>query len=289
MNIIVIANCHVGPICEGLALSPEVDEIFPIPIHLINTDLYRNALERIKNSHNQNFTVLQFDGLLEKTGLDEQTLARVDRVLTFTNIYFTGLHPDLTYVGDRGRRIYSPIGDYHSKICVLSFVKGYSLEKCEHLFNVKTYEELDFFEEWNKSHNELNQRDLSLDIKFSGQFLEMVKNEPTLYSVNHPLVAVFNRLINQIFMVLEVEFPKFPDAFFYNHLASDAWWPVYAEINEFHFLKQSMSMSFKSPNHLGKNFYNLTQFLSASYKLYNEQAVTDTLLPPSLANYLERI
>jgi hypothetical protein len=289
MNIIVIANCHVDPICERLALSPEVDGVFPLPIHVINTDVYRKALERIKNSINHNFTVLQFDGLLEKTGLDEQTLARVDRVLTFTNIYFTGLHPDLTYMGDRGKRVYSPIGDYHSKICVLSFVKGYSLEQCENLFNAKAYEELGFFEEWNKSHNNLYQRDLSLDIKFAGQFMEMVKNEPTLYSINHPLVAVFTQLINQIFVALEVEFPKFPDVFFFNHLASDAWWPVYSEINEFHSLKQSMSMSFKSPNHRGKNFYNLNQFISASYKLYTEQAVTETLLPPSLANYLDRI
>jgi hypothetical protein len=289
VNIIVIANCHVQPVRDALALSHEVDEVFSVPIHLVNTIHYTNAIEQIKNSNKQKFTVLQFDGLLEKANLGNDILSRIDRVLSFTNIYFSGLHPDITYFGGMGKRVMSPLGDYHSRICLLSFIKGYSLDQCTNLFNSKNYDQLDYYKEWDKSDTELRRRDSTLDIKFADGFLEMTKNEPTLYTFNHPLGPVFYHLAEKIFTGLELAFPKFPTSYFYNYLATNAWWPIYPEIGDFNSIKFDHPMIFKSPDHLSRKFYSLEQFVAASFALYAQQGLTTNELPAHFANILERI
>jgi hypothetical protein len=289
MNIIVIANCHVQPIRDGLALSSEIDEAFSIPVHLENTIHYTNAIEQIKKSQKEKFTVLQFDGLLERAALGPEIVSRIDRVVSFTNIYFTGLHPDMTYFGGMGRRISSPLGDYHSKICLLAFKKGLSIDQCEKLFNDSMYHQLDFFTEWTESETELRRRDQHLDIKFADNFLEMSRLESTLYTFNHPLGIVFNKFLEKIYKHLGLNSSQFPDSYFYNNLANNAWWPVYPEINEFHKLKNKMPVNFKAPDHLSRKFYNLREFISGSYRLYTEQNVGEIDLPLKLSGYLERI
>ena len=289
MNIIVIANCHIQPIRDGLALSSEIEEVFSIPVHLENTVHYTNAVDQIKQSQKEKFTVLEFGGLLQKAVLGAEIVSRVERVVSFTNIYFTGLHPDMTYFGGMGRRVSSPLGDYHSKICLLAFNKGLSIDQCEKLFNDATYQQLDFYTEWTESEAELRKRDEHLDIKFADEFLEMTKLEPTLYTFNHPLGIVFNRLLEKIYKHLGLTPLRFPDSYFYNYLASNAWWSVYPEINEFHKFKNLMPITFKAPDHLSRKFYSLREFISLSYRLYSEQNIREIELPLKLSNYLERI
>lgn len=289
MNIIVIANCHVQPIRDGLALSSEIDEVFSIPVHLANTVHYTNAIEQIKKSQKEKFTVLQFGGLLESASLDPEIVLRIDRVVSFTNIYFTGLHPDMTYFGGMGKRISSPLGDYHSKICLLAFKKGLSIDQCEKLFNDSTYRQLDFYTEWTESEAELRKRDDHLDIKFADDFFQMTRRESTLYTFNHPLGIVFSRFLEKIYKYFDLTPSNFPDSYFYNYLSHNAWWPVYPEINEFHKLKNMMPVNFKAPDHLSRKFYNLTEFISSSYRLYTEQGVGEIDLPLKLSGYLERI
>jgi hypothetical protein len=289
MNIIVIANCHVQPIADGLMLHPQVENLYSIPIHLINTEHFTNALSKIKESNNKNYTILQFDKLLSKVDLGEEVMSRVDTILTFTNIYFSGLHPDLTYIGQMGKRVISPLGDYHSKICFLSFMKGYTEDTCINLFNMSTYEKLDYLKKWEISSTELRSRDTTLDIKFADIFLSMIKNESTLYTINHPLGSVFSRLLLLIFEKLNIEIMTFPSSYFYNHLANNAWWPVFQEVIEYHKIGYSSPMLFKSPDSMSRKFYDLNQFISASYKFYTDQDVTSVTLPENFKHEFEII
>ncbi len=288
MNIIVIANCHVQPIRDGLALSSDIDEAFSIPVHLVNTVHYTNAVEQIKNSRKEKFTVLQFGSLLETAALGPEIVSRIDRVVSFTNIYFTGLHPDMTYFGGMGKRILSPLGDYHSKICLLAFKKGLSIDQCEKLFNDSTYRQLDFYTEWVASETELRKRDDHLDIKFADDFLQMTRLESTLYTFNHPLGIVFSRFLEKIYKHLDLTAPNFPHSYFYNYLATNAWWPIYPEINDFHQLKNVMPVNFKAPDFLSRKFYSLKEFISSSYRLYTDQGVGKIDLPLKLSGYIDK-
>jgi hypothetical protein len=287
MNIIIIANCQVQPISDGLLLHPQVENVYSIPIHLSNTTNFTSYINKIKESNKTNYTIIQFDSLLEKIDLGEAIMSRVNKLMTFTNIYFTGLHPDLTYVGQMGKRLISPLGDYHSKICFLSFVKGYSVEKCLSLYTESTFEKLNYFKQWEISSKELQSRDKNLDIKFADIFLAMLKDEPTLYTVNHPIGTVFNRLLLLIYEKLDIEILTFPSSFFYNHLANNAWWPIFPEFIEYHKISYESSSLFKSPDNMSRKFYNLNQFISASYKSYTDHDANLIVLPESFHQYLD--
>jgi hypothetical protein len=289
MNIILIGNCQIQPIGDGLRLAPEIKNIYPIPVHLMNSVHYVNAINTIKKSNDEKYVILQFDNLISKVDLGSDILSRVDKKLSFTQLYFGGLHPDITYFGQLGKRILSPLGDYHSKICLLSFMKGYSEEECIKLYNYKIYERLNFFSIWESSEDELCLRDQKVDIKFASDFFQMVKNEPTLFTINHPIGIVFDKLVKKITESIGINYPNFPSAFCYNYLANNSWWPVYPEIIDYHKISYSSQMYFKSPDNMSRKFYDLDHFINASYKAYNDQKVDVTQLPSALKSSFESI
>jgi hypothetical protein len=289
MNIILIGNCQVQPIGDGLALCPEVENIYSVPIHLAKSASYNSVIDKIQQSKCKNYTILQFDNLLSKVDLGDEVLSRVEKIYSFTQIYFWGLHPDITYFGALGKRILSPLGDYHSKICLLAYMKGYSLENCIKLFNQKTYERLNYFDLWDTSSDELRLRDKKVDIQFGDDFLSMVKSEPTLFTVNHPIGTVFDRLVKKITQSIGISSTSYPSSFFYNYLATNAWWPVYREMIDHHNISYDSPMMFKPPDNLGRKFYDLNQFVTASYKAYSESNIDSSRLPPVLKNNFDAI
>jgi hypothetical protein len=289
MNLIVIANCHVQPICDGLSLSPDIKNIFPIPYHLKGTTHYTDAIEKIKISTEKKFNILQFNNLLDSVDLGQDFPAKIDQLISFTNIFFTGLHPDMTYIGSLGKRILSPLGDYHSKICLLSYLKGYSVEKSASLFNTNTYEKLNFFNIWEESAKELISRDTQLDIKFALEFLSTAKQEAALFTFNHPLATVFNKLLKNISKYLGVRYADYPASYFYNYLANNAWWPIYQEIGDCHKIPYSTPMLFKSPDHLAREMLDLANFISKSYKSYLDQGLVINNLPETVKSHFEFI
>ena len=80
------------------------------------------------------------------------------RFANYTNIYFSGLHPDLTYFGGFGQRVTSPLGDYHSRIILACFFQGRSVRECLAAFNGGVYEKLGYFLQFEHSLAELARR-----------------------------------------------------------------------------------------------------------------------------------
>lgn len=289
MNILVIANCHLQPICEGLKSHPQVNNVLYIPIHLRNTSHFIQAIENINNSNLDGFTILQFEGMLEQIEFGDIIRKRANKIYSFTNIYFSGLHPDLTYIGGRGKRILSPLGDYHSKLCFISYLKGLTVSECAALFGETTYEKLDYFNEWKVSSDELLSRDSSLDVKFADEFLNLVKLEPSLYTVNHPMGSVFSRLLNLIFLKLDIEAIEFPPQYYPNFLATNAWWPVYPEIASYHRISYSTPLLFRAADGMGSKLYGLNEFIALSYKSYFDQQIKYIDLPENFKKWIDVI
>ena len=269
MKIIIIGNCQIQPLAHGLELHPGVEEVIQIPLHLKGREFYTKPIDLINNSADT-YTVLAFNNSLSDIDFTLSTQSRFSKVLTFTNIFFRGLHPDLIYLGGMGDRLLSPLGDYHSLICAVSFLKGLNIDQCRERFNQETYEKLGFFSEWDISANELLKRDELSDIKFAAEFLNMAKVEPVLFTVNHPMAKPFLMLLNKIVMRLELEPISFPEQYFYNYLSNNSWWPVYPEVANKFDLQYKTSMTFKSPDHIKRETYNLDMFISKSYNIYEQ-------------------
>jgi hypothetical protein len=137
---------------------------------------------------------------------------------------------------------------------------------------------------WESSSNELRERDKQVDIKFGEDFLSMTKCEPTLFTINHPVGIVFDKLVKKITHSIGISSSNYPSSFFYNYLASNSWWPLYPEILDYHNLSYANSMLFKSPDNLKRKFYTLNQFVTASYMAYKDQNVDSSQLPQRLLN-----
>jgi Polysaccharide biosynthesis enzyme WcbI len=270
VKICVIANCQVRPIVKGLSALADVEKIAGLPIHMFGSPLFQKPQEEFRTlAESHDVTVLSF--LLGDRFGEYETIRlkkAIPRLFTVTNLYFTGLHPDITYVGGQGWRLQSPLGDYHSKIILHSFVTSRSKSDCLERFAGKVYEKLGMFDEFEKSKNQLIGRDVGIDFPFGKIFLEMVKEHPSLYTVNHPTAFVFQEYIIHLAGLLGLRAHRMPLEILPNYLADTVWWPVYNEIGEYHSVQYSMPMVFKQPENLGGKFIDLEEFIDRSYLDY---------------------
>lgn len=269
LNIALFANCHVQPIASGLLLSKDIGEVIQIPLHLKNTSHFDLAIKALVNS-SKKFIGIQFPGSIDSIENSDEIKAKLLDVFSFTNVYFTGVHPDMTYIGSMRQRILSPLGDYHSKICLASYLSGVNANECINNYNYKTYQKLNFFENWHNSKCELLARDEFVDIKIAGNFIDMTCNSLTLFTFNHPVAIVFHKTVNDILEFIKCSPINFSSEYFNNYLSSNAWWPIYKEIQVHNALPYSSNMEFKSPDGMGGKIFTLEEFVKSSYESYEK-------------------
>ncbi|QDG39807.1 hypothetical protein FJN14_15650 [Alteromonas mediterranea] len=286
MKIAIIANCQTQAISNYMRIISGCSEIVNVPAHLLGSEQYCKALTKLKDLVNDGSAIIFTFNLGERFGeIATQKIKATAKakVFTITNLFFAGFHPDITYLGSMGKRILSPLGDYHSKIVLNSFTSGFSEEETIALFNEKTYKDLGFFEEYNKSKNELLARDKFSDIQFGEEFLQLVSSKPSLYTMNHPTPDVLYKFTCRLCEHAGITYSEFPPDFFNNYLSNAAWWPVYKEIAEYHKVNVSLPMIFKQPDSRGGNVLSLTQFVVRSYMRYNEVG-TETIKEAFITN-----
>lgn len=267
MKLILIANCHVQPLAYLLELNPKIDAVIQIPLHLVGTEHYLRPIKIIEESRDE-YVVLQFPEQLEKINFTDSARLRFKNILSFTNIYFTGYHPDCCYLGGMGCRVVSPLGDYHSKLCYLAFAKGYNASECLNLFRPDVFERLGYYDEWKKSSHDLLQRDKNIDIKFAETFLTLSEKFLTLLTFNHPTALSFLKLSELIITSIGLQNLSLAEEAYPNFLYSNAVWPIYPGLNIIGDVSDRANYNFKSPDNIGKKIYSLGEFIVKSYANY---------------------
>ncbi len=192
-----------------------------------------------------------------------------NKLVTFTNIHFNGLHPDMTYIGPMGQRIAGFFGDYHSKLVLFGYAEQRSVDDCVALFNGANYEKIGFLGMYQSSTAELLQRDRNCDVKFGPMFLEMLRVQPCLYTINHPTGPVFIEMSAMLAAHCGLEFITKNPVNFQNHLAQNYIWPVYNEIAESHRLQYRLPQFFFKANQRPSRAFNLREFVAGCYAAYS--------------------
>jgi hypothetical protein len=273
MNLVIIANCQVQPLEKLLKMSPEVDSIISIPIHLIGNTLYENSVTAFNEliKRDSNALIISFPLSTDFKDFETNELRRrFTNVKTINNIFFTGLHPDITYLSDIGKRIPSPVGDYHSKIILYSYLQNYPLEKCLSYFCKTSYEQMGYFDEFESSRHELLMREQDVDIKFGEKYLSLVKKNHSMFTFNHPTSFIFHNWAKEISDFIGTSFYS-PDPFMeQNYLSSNTWWPVYPEITDSLSCDYKGSYVFKQNDSCGGKFMTLEKMIELSYITYRE-------------------
>jgi hypothetical protein len=266
MDIIVIANCQAWLITQMLRSVPGISVVRNIDINTLGTEQYQAGIEACLAAPSD--TLIVSHSLSDMFGaLGTESLRKAGKnVLTMTNVYFTGVHPDITYIGGFQGRVKSPTGDYHSKLVLASYLMGFSQADCAGFFRADIYEKAGYFAEFAKSSAELRRRDEKTDIKFAETFLRLVVQQPALMVVNHPTLSVADAQARSIIDHAGGNYIAFPPAFMHNTLAENAWWPVFPEIAEEHRLQYQTPLTFKLPKVAIP--ITLQEFIAGSYEAY---------------------
>jgi hypothetical protein len=266
--ITIIANCQSLPLADALALGAQgigtdfIDVNFPhLPDMAAKIATLAPRGDELVFSVNLSaqFGVLATEALRPRLG---------DGLLTFTNIHFSGLHPDITYLGPMGRRVHGYFEDYHSKLALFAFVTGRSAADCVALFTGATYERIGYFAEFEASGAELKRRDEACNVRYAGMFLEQIKQVPGLFTINHPTAPIFMTLANVLARAAGVPFARFDALFLENPLARNVIWPIYNELAEHHQLRYRMPQLFVAPVRRAARGAELAAFIAGSYAAY---------------------
>ena len=293
-SINLVANCHCLPLADAFALCvPGVRTDF-IDVNFAQTMDYPAKIAGLAASEAEIVFTQPISEKLGGVATDElrQRLG-ASGVVTFTNIHFTGLHPDITYLGGMGQRVQGFLGDYHSKLVLFSYASQRSLEDCLALFAGSTFERIGYFAAFDQSADELLVRDAALDVRFAETFIDMARKVPTLYTINHPTGAVFLALANALASHVGLPFLQWDPAMFQNHLSTNYIWPVYDEIAEHNRLAYRTPLVFVRKGQRDSRVATLREFVSGCYAAYAEadfsqmqQAVACT---PFYMDFAERL
>ena len=196
-------------------------------------------------------------------------------VCLISNIYFSGLHPDLTYIGGLGQRIVGPLGDYHSKLAIFGFLKGVSIIDTMALFSERSYELLGYFTEYAKSMRTLEERDCIVDVPITHILDATLRSSLCFFSVNHPTSALLSAYCHEVARYLEdndlgrcSEMPLDP-SMCGESLAGSAIFPIYTEITAHHGVLSFGSYAFK-PEGSRVNALDLFTFLTREFETFAE-------------------
>lgn len=209
----VVANCQAPFIASALELlNPSIKAT-----NLVAFQAKRDKVDVYAEQIAKSDVVLHFDikqgFLCPPLETANVRAAAGKRAHTITNLYFAGLHPDLVYVGGMNKRLVGPFGDYHSKIALISYLKGVpAVEAAALLQNDRAVETMGYGSVFAASSAELRQRDTANFIPYADRFLSQVAGDRlALYTFNHPaawVIVDFARFILQTLGIPHEDIPS---------------------------------------------------------------------------------
>lgn len=295
---VIISNCQVQPLKHALSLFCK-DIVFEgFAVHIIPPDRRADDVDAFMADADKYDVILSIPlddefGPLSCACIRE-TFAR-KRFGMIANMYFTGLHPDTAYVGGLSRRMPGPMGEYHSRVALLSYVKGLTVEQAVAQFNSRVYEALGYYSEFERSLAELRERETAapIDVPFSDMIPGMVREGAVFHTFNHPSGLLISRYVERVAQWLDDKgyvrrsnWPSGPLGV-QDHLAYNFIYPVYPEIAK-RFGCPSGSYCFK-PCTDGDNAvasFSLEQFVAGEYEAiadYSEAEFCESVTAKNLA------
>lgn len=214
----------------------------------------------------------EFDRILVAPQLEDDLAAHVKRCPSawiVPTITFDAYHPDLCYLMEAGKALKGPMGDYHSLIAYAAFRSGCTAQDARLLYREAVYLELGYFDRWDRARASLldafRHRGFALDARYVG----WSRNEPFMYSVNHPRIHCVRDVARSILERAGLE-AAYSDALPHDNLANGPIFPVYPEIASS--LSVSGSYLFKRGGQY--SFLRLPEFVDASFELYRDRAIS---------------
>ncbi len=183
---------------------------------------------------------------------------------------FTGFHPDITYLKEKGADFASPVGAYHSRIVAGSYVLGLAEKRVGRLFNKFVYQGLGYFDELPKASARFNQVHEKVGFKLSTESFSV----PFMHTVNHPTGLAISLLTKELAEKIGLDTDGWSTEadIAEDGLADDTVWPIYPELARAFGGEGSTSFQItnRKPN-ITKNPISLEEFIAGSYEIYAQR------------------
>lgn len=183
MKIVVIANCQAAPVSSLLGIGSSEVEINRVPaVHTIKGDRANVILDAVAASDvvihqpiGANFGPIATNEL--KDAFPNK------RFVSFPSIYFGGLLPHLVYLRlPGGGTLQGPLGDYHDRHILRSFLTGISEAECLAGFSSSPVDAKEHFQE---CLEESIRRDAEVDLPVMDAVQDRIPFHQTFYTFNH--------------------------------------------------------------------------------------------------------
>ena len=228
----ILGNCQVGGIAESISLLIEgakvLGEIAPSNV----ADLGNILSQHIH--HQGSLIVSDSVGNLIANNPSLKEFDRPDTIY-FPSISFAAFHPDIQYAFVEGSVVKNGLGsDWNSRILLSSYLHGLTSQQSQKLFDSKTFENLGYFSEWERSSQKLQTSFQECGFDYGRWIRSVQRSGPFMYGINHPTQFCLSEISIQLAEKL------FPQSYINrsnliylttDHL-SHIVWPIYPEIGE---------------------------------------------------------
>jgi hypothetical protein len=206
------------------------------------------------------------------------------KTIVFPRIIFQGFHPDSTDVKVGGTALHSPIGRYHSALCLLGWKSRLKPSEIATLYTPEVFDQLGYFDYWDISKELLLAEGNRSDVALDDLFLKWSAGGCFMHSVDHPKLEVLADLAEVLLNLADIPiFTERPQDYLTDIFVNFAVWPVYPAVGQR--LRVRGNYQFKvaqGPNAAGApTVHNLDHFIQRSLAIYGQHA-PDALACPIL-------
>ena len=279
---VVISNCQSLPLKHAISLYCKDVTFDYYGVHLLPPEGREEAVAAFVAEARRKYDIVLAIPLSPDFGLLSQDRVRETFSGQFfgmiTNIYFAGLHPDLTYIGGLARRVEGPLGDYHSRLALLAYLKGLDVDQAIAAFCDETYQKMGYYDVYQASLNEISSREHEVDVPMAADLPALMRKDLCLFSVNHPTSMLFSHYAAKVARWLSDSDVATMSTWsggpmgLVNHLASSSIFPIYPELAARFGLEYPGSYAFKPPL-IGDDTVNpldLESFVEQSFVMFEE-------------------
>lgn len=289
MNILLIGNCQCDPIRTAFRMLFPYSTTDRVMLHL-EKDRRKEVIEERLRRYDMVVSQPANSGYEGFSTDFVRSVVGDARLMTFSNIHFEGLHPDVTYFGPSGRRLMGSLGEYHSAIILAAYLGGYSEAACRTFFEGELFGEFGYIQRFDESLAELAARSDQVDVPFFDEFEVSIRSHPSMMTFNHPtsdlLIAYARKLSREVSSrtgAVRSDFPLSP----YNcpsFLSENIIWPIYPALAAAHLQGRGGSLWFRRNLNVGGSpMIHLNELISSEYTKYRDVALQDFEAAPQFS------
>jgi hypothetical protein len=201
------------------------------------------------------------------TGRPEAFEGRRRRLVVLPRIVFNGFHPDSGFLLVGGRHVRSPTGEFHSRLAIWAFLRGYDPAATVRLFTESTFDRLGYFARWGEAERELLAEGRATGLALDDLLPRWRARGCFMYGVVQPRLFVLADLARRVLAALD-RTPAVADVepFLLDSLKAETVWSVYPPVARR--LGVDGGYAFKAPGRGRPRLYDLVGFVEASFEIY---------------------